>query len=55
MALQLTKSYNLNCEYIKPINIEDNTFFSAQRAKCLFVSNRKLKTLLNKKSIEMTL
>lgn len=53
MALKLVERQGLNYKLIQPILNKENSFFSEQRANCLFVSNKKLKSLLNINKIKM--
>lgn len=53
MALQLAEEENLDSTYIKPLRIEENSFFNARRAKLLVLSNAKLKKLLDIHSIKL--
>lgn len=53
MAIQLIRTYGLDISNIKPIKMENNTFYSAQRAQMLCLSNYKLKRLLGLNEIHL--
>lgn len=46
MAIKLADDYKLDKQYVKGITLDENTFYSASRAKILMLSNQKLKYLL---------